>query len=250
MQDFYEHLLNALIIDDKKDVIEVHKKINTLLDKDFENLFLYLINNNLLNIFLKIFDINKINFKNKRFFKKIQNHVERNKLQNQLIIHEIIILKKYFKKEKISPIFLKGVPISYFQYDDFYLRPMNDIDILVEKDEVYKYFQLLLSAGYEFQDTNYKKTKKSVIKNIDKLFIESLLDQHHHLPPLIKNNISIEIHYRVTKSDNFENCPITPLIISNKVEESFFNKKIFIPSPESLLLHQIIQGSLKNKCTQ
>ncbi|PIU82962.1 MAG: hypothetical protein COS68_06600 [Elusimicrobia bacterium CG06_land_8_20_14_3_00_38_11] len=73
--------------------------------------------------------------------------------RNILIFEQIKNILKEFKKEKIPVILLKGSALISTVYDDISLRPMEDIDILVKRDDLKKATACMLGTGYHLQTT-------------------------------------------------------------------------------------------------
>ena len=55
----------------------------------------------------------------------------------------------------IHPIVLKGLAMAYGYYPEAYLRPMGDLDILIEEQDAELAKTLLEKIGYELQDSNF-----------------------------------------------------------------------------------------------
>lgn len=89
-----------------------------------------------------------------------------------------------FSKHGISIIALKGIFLAEKIYHDIGLRQMSDIDLLVRKEDIEKCRKLLVDVGYK-----YTELKKSDFINA--------LDLSKHLPPLILNGVSFELHAKI-----------------------------------------------------
>ena len=248
MHYILEQIIIFLICKEDIDSKKIIDEINNL-NKDEQNKFVdFLIKNRIINIFFDFIDIKRLNFIDV-LSNKVKKIIARYKLQNQLIIHEILNIQNYFHEAGIDIIFLKGIPIAFYEYDNFYHRPMHDIDILIDEEHIYTAYKVLKSKGYIFHDLNFNGhiNKNSKLSNIDHSSIQRIIDRSHQLPPLIKNKISIEIHHRASLKSNFKVCPITNEIKKNKIKKNFYGKDIFLPNPDSLLIHQIAHFSLNNK---
>ena len=96
----------------------------------------------------------------------------------------LVQLKKVlacFKKEEIKTVLLKGIASAEFIYKDLGLRPMGDIDILVEPKRILDAEKILFDLGY-VNNKPYKSKKVRAI-NIRK-----------HLYAFVNTNIIIELH--------------------------------------------------------
>lgn len=79
-----------------------------------------------------------------RFWIEYQSHVEKiNEMVNSLRCLQILS-----KHEKIRFLLIKGLPISIMVYEDLYARQINDIDILVAKDDIQRIDYALRKDGY------------------------------------------------------------------------------------------------------
>lgn len=99
----------------------------------------------------------------------------------------------------IKHILLKGMALEYTIYDGRGLRQMSDNDILINKDESIKAWDILRKNGYVAPLTK-SKLHKGLLTQIG-----------YHLPPLIKDGYIIEIHHRlfintINNSECFDNA--------------------------------------------
>lgn len=180
---------------------------------------------------------NLLGFIDKKELDQIASQAQRFQIQNLQIVREVVHLSRLFRKENLNPIFLKGVAIIK-EYKDLSLRPMVDIDILFKKDEIFVAYDILRKNN--FRELRFKSlSKKELIQ-----FSRNV----HHLPELVGNsNITIELHHRITKHHDFEECPIAKGIISDLTKIDFFGEKINIPSIEWVITHQLIHFSINSK---
>lgn len=128
-----------------------------------------------------------------------------------------------FSEKGIPVIGLKGIFLSEAVYKDIGLRQMSDIDLLVKKEDVFKCRDILFSKGY----ISHTRTKSSFIKN------------HHepkHLPPLVRDAVSIELHTKIDidlfdfdiKIDDFWNRASAFVL---------YNSKVLQLNPVDLIIH-------------
>jgi len=192
----------------------------------YSPIFLNYINNYKLEDLFKEKELNELKNQSKRF-----------QIQNLQIIKEIIYLNQLLRKEKLNPIFLKGSAI-FNEYEDVSLRPMVDIDILIEEDRVFNAYHILKNNNF-----NELRFKSHSLKDLERF------SRHvHHLPELVgSSGISIELHHRVTQKKEFENCPLSEKIVFNKRCIDFFGEKINVPSIDDMIVHQLIHFSLNSK---
>lgn len=210
--------------------------------KSHEIKYLYekILSDKLSPIFLEYFKTKKLlNVIDEKELNRIIYQAKRFQVQNLQIVKEIIFLSKLFKRANLNPIFLKGSTLIN-EYNDLSLRPMVDIDILFNSDELFDAYKILKKNN--FRELGYKSLSEKDLL----IFSKNV----HHLPELIgDSNISIELHHRLTKINDFENCPITESIFSNFRKINFLNEEINIPSIDEVLTHQLIHFSLNAKYT-
>ena len=84
--------------------------------------------------------------------------------------------------DNIKTVILKGLALENSVYGSSGMRQMSDIDILINRDECIKARNILISNGYESLP-------------VKSFFHELIIDYSgKHLPSLIKNGTSVEIH--------------------------------------------------------
>ena len=207
------------------DIKYLHEKI--LSDKLSPIFLEYFKNNNLIDVI------------DEKELKKIIYQAQIFQVQNLQIVKEIIFLSKIFKKANLNPIFLKGSALIN-EYNDLSSRAMVDIDILFNSDELFDAYNIL-------KKNNFRELRYKSLSEKDLLIFSKNV---HHLPELVgDSNISIELHHRLTKFNDFEECPIAESIFSNNRKINFFGENINIPSIEEVITHQLIHFSLNAKYT-
>ena len=71
--------------------------------------------------------------------------------QNQLLFHHAAVILDAFQQNKIETMLLKGGALVLLHYDDYGLRPMGDIDILIPPDKAKLAINLLLDANWQMK---------------------------------------------------------------------------------------------------
>tara|TARA_B100000965_G_scaffold389245_1_gene394688 strand:+ start:474 stop:1706 length:1233 start_codon:yes stop_codon:yes gene_type:complete len=216
--DVFRSKFNSLTKSNKKKLIEL------VIFKKFSPVFLdYVQKNDLINIF------------DKSDFQGILNQSKRYQLQAFETIREVIFLDQLFKKNKLNPIFLKGVAVMG-EYSDIAKRPSVDIDILFPKNELYQAYMILIKNEYNGAFINQSEEE-----------VFNYCKKRHHLPVLVgKSNISIELHHRITRPMDFVECPLSESVFNNKRILNFYDQEIFIPSIDDLLQHLLVHFSLNS----
>ena len=217
--DIFREKYNLLNQSDKKRLFEL------VILKKFSPFFIDYVNkNNLIDLF------------DKGEFQQVLNQSKRYQLQAFETIREVIFLDQLFKKNKLNPIFLKGVAIMD-EYPDIANRPSADIDILFTKNELYHAYKILTKSEYNGPFMNQSQEQ-----------VYNYCKKRHHLPVLVgKSNISIELHHRITRPMDFIECPLSQNVFKNKRIINFYDQEIFIPSIDDLILHLLVHFSLNSE---
>ncbi|WP_316569200.1 nucleotidyltransferase family protein [Neobacillus sp. YIM B06451] len=133
---------------------------------------------------IKIIDENIIP---KSIVQTISEEYKKNTFEMLRISAEMVHISKLFAKNGIRLLVLKGPILAVDLYGDLSLRTCNDLDLLVPINDLEKIDKLLLSMGYEKDDS---------------FQIETVLNdwkwRHHHISFIHSNKrIKIEIHWRL-----------------------------------------------------
>jgi hypothetical protein len=145
-----------------------------------------------------------------------------NRERNQQIIAQAKEINDLLLANNITPLFLKGTGnLLENLYEDIAERMVGDIDLLIQKSDCKKTYQLLIDSGY-FNDV-------------------SLPEDHRHLPRLIhKSKIgAIEIHkeilrgkytkyfnYQYVENTLIDNNKIKTLASVNKIKTTIYSRLI------------------------
>ena len=78
--------------------------------------------------------------------------------KNQLLFHHATEVLGLFERAGIESLVCKGVPLALKYYGDIGLRPMSDVDVLIEKDRVRAAAGILKDAGW-VQDPSTRSLK-------------------------------------------------------------------------------------------
>lgn len=76
--------------------------------------------------------------------------------RNEARITELVRLVELFRQEGIPVLLLKGVALLASLYDDWGLRPFNDLDILVPETDLEHAHRLILQQGYALTMREYR----------------------------------------------------------------------------------------------
>ena len=151
--------------------------------------------------------------------------------QNMLMTTELIKVMKLLEENNIEAISFKGPVLSQMAYGDITLRQYVDLDILIEEKELDKAIKSLSKNSYTFDKQEYqnKLKHKSIFHDIS----------------LYKNNISVELHWRLF-SDEFKTNIENINIKENLSEVQISNYKFKSFKKELLVLYLAIHGAKHN----
>ena len=131
---------------------------------------------------------------------------------------------RLLNKENIKTVLLKGLALENTVYGNSGLRQMSDVDILIDREECIKARKILLRNGY-------------VSLHVKSFFHELIIAYSgKHLPSLIKNGISVEIHNELFAGRKNE---LTKSLYDSSYEIEIKGEKTFIPQPQIFFLYLI-----------
>ncbi len=148
----------------------------------------------------------------------LQNIYFQTYTSNILALEQLKTVLAAFNKEGIKTILLKGMASAEFIYKDLGLRPMGDIDIMVEPNRLLNAENILFKLGY-FNKEPYKSHKLRT------------LNIYNHLNAFFYKNIVIELHRAPNSIHHFYRIPIS-LIWDNIEDVSIENETAFIINTE------------------
>ncbi len=102
------------------------------------------------------------------------------------LAHELQQILVKFREANIPVILLKGIYLADMVYQDAGLRPMGDLDLLVNWDDIPTGVEILSQLGYR--------------PHVD-YALEVELDYAKHVPPYIKKDVAIELHWSIVNPD-------------------------------------------------
>ena len=111
------------------------------------------------------------------FISRLKNENLRILLVNTHLTDAAKKIEVVFKENGIPVVFLKGILLASFLYDDISLRPMSDIDVLVPEKVAQEASKILIAHGAKVFNTGYKDEPS-----------------YHHLPMMEFNKAPLEIH--------------------------------------------------------
>jgi len=126
--------------------------------------------------------------------------------------------------ENIKIVILKGLALENSVYGNQGLRQMSDVDILINRDECIKARKILISNGY-------------VSLPVKSFFHKQILTYYgKHLPSLIKNGTSIEIHHELFGG---RKNLMTKMLYDSSYMVEIKGEKAWFPQPQIFFLYLV-----------
>lgn len=147
--------------------------------------------------------------------------------RNTLFYSRLSEILEALSKADIPVIVLKGAYLAEKVYEDIALRPMQDIDLLLKKNDLDKGKNVLINLGY------------SPVKPI---YTEFETTHHHHISELIKGSLAVELHWNISSPGYPFSIDIDQLW-ERAIEQDIAENIVLVLSPEDLLLHLCIHTS-------
>ena len=203
----------------KADLADLNKELKNLVDLSFYGRFEPII--------LSFLEANQLtNYISESSFNNLVSHSKGRNLKSALSFAAGLKIEKALKKEKIRFCKLKGFYLNSCRYNDLAKRPIRDIDILVHPDHIKKTITILNKLNFYSKTTNNQQV---------------LLKKKYFIPQLTNHdNVGIDLHYRVTDPNDYNECPLTSELLDEKY------KKYHI---ENHILHIIYHSCIKEKYT-
>lgn len=126
--------------------------------------------------------------------------------------------------ENIKTVILKGLALENSVYGNSGLRQMSDVDILIDRGKCIKAREILMSNGYV----------SLPVKSFFHKFI--LAHSGKHLPSLIKNGTSVEIHHELFGG---RSNTLTKMLYDSSYEVEIKGEKAWFPQPQIFFLYLV-----------
>jgi len=150
---------------------------------------------------------------------------------NMLLTSELIKVMKVLEENDINAIAFKGPTLAQLAYGDVTLRQYVDLDVLVEKNNLEKAYDLFLTRSYSSEiDKKFIKNNLFIEKNSDIQFIEN------------KKNILFELHWKLFRN-KFSNTQNNINIYTEIQSININNSSINVFKNELLIVYLCMHGS-------
>lgn len=130
----------------------------------------------------------------------------------------------FLNKEKIKTVILKGLALENSVYGNIGLRQMSDVDILINRKDCLRAREVLIDAGYESLPV--------------KSFLHKMILQYYgkHLPSLLKNGASLEIHHELFGRNNHR---LTNILYDSSYKAELKGERTWFPEPQIFFLYLV-----------
>jgi hypothetical protein len=136
-------------------------------------------------------------------------------------INEVLRL---FNAENIKTVILKGLALENSVYGSSGLRQMSDVDILIDRNECIKARKILINNGF-------------MSLPVKSFFHELIIGYYgKHLPSLVKNGTSVEIHYELFGG---KKNLLTRKLYDSSYEVDIKGERAWFPQPQIFFLYLI-----------
>ena len=154
-------------------------------------------------------------------------------LRHQFVLKKIL---EQFHQVGIVPLLLKGAA-TYCDhlYESPALRPMGDLDILIEQDRLMEARQIVLAMGFIEE------------RPFDEILDGNIVDQRHHQLPACFHpqwQVEIELHFAVSYGQSGRILPVE-MAWQESIEITFEGFPAKILNPKARALHNIVHACKK-----
>jgi hypothetical protein len=130
----------------------------------------------------------------------------------------------FLNREKIKTVILKGLALENSVYGNIGLRQMSDVDILINRKDCLRAREILISAGY--------------VSLPVKSFLHKMILPYYgkHLPSLLKNGVSLEIHHELFGRKNHS---LTKILYDGSYKTELKGERTWFPEPQIFFLYLV-----------
>lgn len=153
--------------------------------------------------------------------------------RNLLILRELSEVLNALLDAQVEVILLKGVALAQTVYPDIALRPFDDIDLLIFKEDQHKVEAKLSQIGYD------------LLRDYRPGFVQQFGVAVRHVK---RNEVPIDLHWHVAHPPYSKYISVAPFWES-AVSVNMEGIDTLVLSPENLLIHLCLHVS-KHRCSQ
>jgi len=162
-----------------------------------------------------------------------------NLARNILLYDELSQISECFEGREIPLVVVKGLALAETVYRNVALRPMADVDLLVEKRNLPEVMKAFSKLGFEI----LPQEKEITLKYMNELHLVKHQENIKHLPSLIVN-----IHWDLTAPIRFRGATKTNTrqMIERAQPTKIANSNVLVMTPEDQILHVIYHATFQH----
>ena len=167
----------------------------------------------------------------KFFFEQLEKNYFKKAIPTLKIIEKVFLLSNKLQEINLEHVFLKGIALH--DQNKTYIRPMRDIDVLVNPEDLTQIVKLAESLGFKFKN----KSNESIENFIDN-------SSFYDLPLMTdENGVFLEIHFRITTDK--DNCLLKESLFESKRLIKIHENDVYVPCSNNLFTHLVFHASKK-----
>lgn len=157
----------------------------------------------------------------------------RTTLRNLGIYRQLVTTTRLLHDAGIQSVALKGAFLAFFAYRAPGLRPMRDLDLLVQPEDAVRAFEVMKSHGYRAGFDGAP---------------EAYFADRIHLPPLVgPEGGALELHHRLTPPGVAHSRRFEERLWSRRLGRTLGGVEISFPRAEDMLLHLCVHAVLDHQ---
>jgi len=162
-----------------------------------------------------------------------------NLARNILLYDELNQISECFEGREIPLVVVKGLALAETVYRNVALRPMADVDLLVQKRSLPEVMKTFLKLGFKI----VPQEKPVTIKYMNELHLAKRHENVKHLQSLI-----INIHWDITAPARFRGATKTNTrqMIARAQPTKIANSNVLVMTPEDQILHVIYHATFQH----
>ena len=166
---------------------------------------------------------------------KLQEYSEDLTHRSLLLTQELLTILDLFAAHQIHAVPFKGPVLAHLVYKNLSLRPFSDLDILLQKKDVFRARELLLSKGYgPCHDPESRLTDIQEARLQELQYCRALLK--------VENQFLVELHWNITP--RYFSCSFDTRGLMDRARPVLLGgKEIYSLTPEDMLLVLTVHGS-------
>ena len=170
---------------------------------------------------------------------QLHNIYYSNLARNLLLYDESSRVLKSFEEKEVPVVALKGIALAELVYKNVALRPMADVDLLIQKRNLPEVMKTLFKLGFEI----LPQEERTTVKYMNESHFVKRQENLKHLPILI-----INIHWDLTAPARFKGATKinTQQMISKARPGKVACSNILVMAPEDQVLHVIYHATFQH----